>query len=131
MPKLLATKMRDLLAPEINRYRITIAPHVLAVMVKGEGALDPRYNGMFLIPPLKVMASAGGGWDHVSVSTDTRCPTWTEMSYVHRRFFNPHEVAMQLHLPENDHINNHPFTLHLWRPWSKLRRIPLPPKSMV
>jgi hypothetical protein len=127
--------MRDLLTPEINRHRIELPAHVLAVMVQGQGVLDPKYSGMFLVPyrdhHLKVMAASSGGWDHVSVSTDTRCPTWHEMSFVHRLFFNRSEHAMQLHVPPIDHINNHPFTLHLWRPWSKLRRIPLPPKTMV
>ena len=99
----------------------------------GTGPLDLRWNGAFLVPPipLRIIAASGGGWDHVSVSTDTRCPTWHEMSFVHRLFFYDDEVAMQLHVPATDHINNHPFTLHLWRPWSKLRRIPLPPKTMV
>ena len=80
---------------------------------------------------LCVIASMGGGWDHISVSTKDRCPTWDEMEFIARLFFNPDEVAMQLHLPVADHINMHPFVLHWWRPQKKLRRIPLPPKKFV
>lgn len=92
-------------------------------------------GGEYIVPldgvTLNVIASTGGGWDHVSVSTVTRCPTWEEMEHIARLFFMPDEVAMQLHLPEKDHINTHPFTLHWWRSQRKLRRIPLPPKRFV
>lgn len=78
-----------------------------------------RY-GAFAIPNgglrLRVIVSAGGGWDHVSVSLPTRCPTWEEMSYVKKLFFHPDETVMQLHVPEQQHINCHPHCLHLWRP---------------
>jgi hypothetical protein len=102
--------------------------------------LDMNRNGAFMvrlqketgvIDNFKIIAASGGGWDHVSVSLDTRCPTWPEMSIIHRIFFKPDEVAMQLHVPESAHINNHPYCLHLWRPWSKLRKIPMPPRNFV
>lgn len=94
---------------------------------------DKSRNGCFLIEVdgvrLTVIAARGGGWDHVSVSAKDRCPTWTELEAVARMFFKEHEAAMQLHVPEKDHINHHPFVLHWWR--SRLKPIPLPPKSYV
>jgi hypothetical protein len=92
-----------------------------------EGELDRfgkqggRHEGVFIITrsgklDLRIIADAGQGWDHVSVSTAMRCPTWEEMDMVKDMFFKVHEVAMQLHVPKKDHINIHPFTLHLWRP---------------
>lgn len=77
----------------------------------------------------RVIASSGLGWDHVSVSLPDRCPTWDEMEFIKRTFFKPDEVAMQLHLPPADHINRHPYCLHLWRPHAVA--IPLPPKISV
>lgn len=65
---------------------------------------------------LRVMASDGGGWDHVSVSLATRTPTWEEMCFIKDLFFEPHEVAMQLHPAKHEYVNNHQFCLHLWRP---------------
>lgn len=65
---------------------------------------------------LRVIADSGQGWDHVSVSLPDRCPTWDEMDYIKRLFFKDSESAMQLHVPNKDHINHHPFCLHLWRP---------------
>ena len=78
-----------------------------------------------------VVASAGDGWDHVSVSCPYRCPTWAEMDTIKRFFFKPDEVAMQLHVAETDHISVHPYTLHLWRPHGTKRAIPLRPKELV
>lgn len=78
---------------------------------------------------LVVIASAGDGWDHVSVSRANRCPNWPEMEFVKRHFFKDDETAMQLHVPPADHINLHPYTLHLWRPVNT--EIPRPPGWMV
>ena len=119
---------------QLDQYRFHDHP-------KGYGSHDdglgPDRSGAFLVPslldrqPLRCIATVGAGWDHVSVSRVDRCPTWEEMDQLHRLFFKPDEVAMQLHLPASDHINYYPFCLHLWRPRSRARRIPLPPKWMV
>lgn len=65
---------------------------------------------------LRVQASDGGGWDHVSVSLSTRTPTWEEMCYIKSLFFTDDEVVMQLHPAKENYVNNHQFCLHLWRP---------------
>lgn len=91
--------------------------------------------GVFELPSctdrqvLRVVASSGEGWDHVSVSRQTRCPNWQEMEQVKRLFFKDAETAMQLHLPPNEHVSLHPYCLHLWRPLD--REIPKPPVDMV
>ena len=79
---------------------------------------------------LRVISSTGEGWDHVSVSLRDRCPTWDELEHVKRLFFRDDEVAMQLHVPPSQHVNVHPYCLHLWRP-NDGREIPLPPSIMV
>lgn len=92
-----------------------------------------RNNGAFMVPhngqTLAVIVSDEEGWDHVSVSLPTRCPSWGEMSWVKRLLFEPHEVVMQLHPADSEHINCHQYCLHLWRPHDK--RIPMPPAYMV
>lgn len=91
--------------------------------------------GTFLIPspidkaPIRVIASSGEGWDHVSVSLEKRCPDWSEMEHIKHLFFRDSETAMQLHVPPADHINCHPHCLHLWRPLDE--DIPRPPAWMV
>jgi hypothetical protein len=114
---------------ELDQYRRTDDPHIVE-RYGGNGHDDA---GLFDVPVglfmLRVIATTGDGWDHVSISARGRCPTWDEMEHVKRLFFRPSEVAMQLHVRPEDHINNHPHTLHLWR--CLHRPIPLPPKRMV
>lgn len=80
--------------------------------------------------PMRVVASTGEGWDHVSVSRKNRCPNWPEMEYAKRLFFGEDETAMQLHVPPSEHLSLHPHCLHLWRP-NDGREIPRPPAIMV
>jgi len=77
---------------------------------------------------LRVIASWGEGWEHVSVSHRQRTPTWEEMEALARHFW-PDQCAMQLHVPAGDHINYHPFCLHWWHPIDV--EIPRPPGWMV
>jgi hypothetical protein len=127
--------MRDLTT--LDRFRFEMPDITVREMTGGYGVeeVDERRNGFFAFSRdgvvLRVVAASGAGWDHVSVSLVNRCPTWEEMEFIARLFFNDDEVAMQLHVPAADHINRHPFTLHWWRPISKLRKIPLPPKRLV
>jgi hypothetical protein len=90
-------------------------------------------NGAFLIPhkgeTLCVVVSDQGGWDHVSVSLERRCPSWAEMCFVKSLWFDPEEAVMQLHPPASDYVNYHRYCLHLWRPQDA--GIPLPPSWMV
>ena len=78
---------------------------------------------------LQIIASWGGGWDHVSVSLPDRCPTWLEMDNVKRIFFARDETAMQLHPPDEKRINTHNYCLHIWRPQKE--HIPMPPRILV
>lgn len=88
-------------------------------------------NFMLDIPArdLRILASNGGGWDHVSISTATRTPTWEEMEWVKRELFAYEDLVMQVHVPVAEHKNCHPFCLHMWRPQNET--IPKPPAYMV
>lgn len=68
-------------------------------------------------------------WDHVSVSTKSRTPNWAEMCFAKRVFWGDEETVMQLHPPQKDWVNCHPYCLHLWKPTHC--EIPLPPSIMV
>lgn len=95
--------------------------------------------GAFRVPgprgeDLMIIASPGDAdanipWEHVSVSTRHRCPTWEEMCFVKDLFWDEEEPVMQLHPPKSTWINNHRFCLHLWRPRNEA--IPLPPRIAV
>lgn len=96
--------------------------------------------GAFRIPSprdnrdLAVIASSGDkelgvAWEHVSVSLPNRCPTWPEMDFVKRLFWDDEESVIQLHPPRSRWINNHDYCLHMWRPLEF--EIPLPPDIAV
>lgn len=80
-----------------------------------------------------VIASTGGGWEHVSVTPCNQkrqlCPTWEEMCAIKALFFEPEEVAVEYHPAESEYVNNHPYCLHLWRPTGQ--EMPMPPKIFV
>lgn len=129
--------MKLLQGPDFDPHRVPI-PDVLKRL--NPGAKPDAYNGAFIFVhngvSLRVIAANGGGWDHVSVhaadtidGTQKRIPTWDEMEWVKRRFFKRSEVAMQLHVTPDAHVNVNPYVLHLWRP-HKLK-IPLPPAIYV
>lgn len=78
---------------------------------------------------LQVICSIGDGWDHVSVALRHRLPRYKEMVTIKRMFFCGDETAVEYHMPESEHINIHPFCLHLWRPQEE--PLPTPPHWMV
>lgn len=119
--------MKNLRSLDAYRNRVAEMSAYGTVGGDGEGVFEvlcPRTGGH-----LRVIASSGLGWDHVSVSLEHRTPNWYEMDFVKRLFFEPDEVAMQLHVAEKNHINRHPNCLHLWRPQNG--PIPLPPSEFV
>lgn len=93
--------------------------------------------GAFLIPhpnpistlTLAAIASSQGGWEHVSVSLPSRCPTWEEMAYVKGLFWEDTDCVIQYHPPRTDYVNNHRYCLHMWRPTGV--DLPRPPTWMV
>lgn len=123
--------MRDLNEPIAGVHRDR-SPEIVAYY----GDAGDAGNGAFMMAscvdgaPMRIIASNGGGWDHISVSRRNRCPNWQEMEQVKRAFFKTTETAMQLHVPPSDHRNVHPYCLHLWRP-NDGREIPRPPGLMV
>lgn len=122
-------------------FAITL-PHIDAGRKAGLPG-DP--NGCFVLrcpasdEQLRIIASDGYGWkeeghpgepwEHVSVSTPYRCPTWAEMCWVKDQFWDAEEWVIQYHPARSVYINNHEFTLHLWRPTQG--DFPKPPKECV
>lgn len=96
--------------------------------VWGTTAAD-KNNGAFLIPyrgvDLRIQASDGLGWGHVSVSLADRCPTWAEMDYVKSLFWEPSKWVVQYHAPTDSKINICKTCLHLWKPINKTLPRPL------
>lgn len=99
-------------------------------------------NGCFTIPPKKnskrwliIIASDGGGWEHVSVhvemesSNKTFTPYWDEMCEIKDMFWDDEDVVIQYHPAKVNYINIQENTLHLFRPINQT--IPTPPIYMI
>jgi len=96
-------------------------------------------NGAFELPPIRggrklfCIASDGMGWEHVSIHVldgkRMHTPTWSEMCHVKDLFWDAEDMVIQYHPRKSQYVNNHPNTLHLWRPTQDL--IPNPPSILV
>lgn len=91
-------------------------------------------NGAFYIRGpkgayLRIIASDGDGWDHVSVSLSNRVPNWDEMCFVKNLFWSEDETVVQYHPAKAEYVNNHPYCLHLWK--SREETMPTPPSIMI
>jgi len=111
-------------------------------LVTGRMASNVNFgnNGAFVIPSpvserrsMVIIASDGMGWEHVSVhgerGKEEYTPYWDEMCFVKDLFWDEEDVVMQLHPRKSQYVNNHPNTLHLWRPIDK--EIPTPLSILV
>lgn len=108
-------------------------PERFRVQVPGYPPGDES-NGCFVVKVkhgqvLRIIASNGFGWEHVSVSRSDRTPTWEEMCQVKAMFWEPDDCVIQYHPPASEYVNNHANCLHLWRPIGK--DVPMPPSIMV
>lgn len=81
----------------------------------GDSKGQKDFGFFVLLDGLRVIASTGAGWDHVSVSLPDRTPTWEEMQRVRKIFFEDRETVVQIHPPSDMHVNFMPHCLHLWR----------------
>lgn len=78
-----------------------------------------------------VIWSNGAGWEHVSVSPESRriTPSWDDMCKIKDIFFNDDEAVIQIHPPKVEYVNNMPNCLHLWR--CTYKDMVLPPSVLV
>ena len=83
------------------------------------------YNGV----RLAFIFSFGMGWEHLSVSKHRQLPTWDELCYMKRIFWDDDECCVQYFPAASEYVNNHPNCLHIWKPIGI--EIPTPPKILV
>ncbi|MBR2140315.1 MAG: hypothetical protein IJ963_05600 [Phascolarctobacterium sp.] len=100
----------------LNRYRL--ATNEIRIC----GTTGDSGNGIFLVrvkgKRYYVVASDGGGWDHVSVSPTNgkEVPSWEVMCKIKEMFFEDEEEVVQFHPRKSEYINLCKTCLHLWRP---------------
>jgi len=109
-----------------NQFRIRDGAFASTEADGNNGAFMPTLRHKQLV---RVIASDGAGWEHVSVSRSDRTPTWDEMCQVKDLFWDETDTVIQYHPAKTDYVNNHQFCLHMWRPTEVL--IPVPPSILV
>ena len=88
-----------------------------------------RHQDRLLERSHEIVASWGGGWEHVSVSLARRCPTWEEMCMIKDIFWGEEECVVEYHPPRSQYVNRHPYCLHLWKKIGE--EFETPPKEYV
>ena len=119
--------MRIICPPELDAARERI----------GKFGTNPgEMRGRFFIGGLCILSSGpaegnphAAGWEHVSVSTPERTPTWEEMTLVKDLFWSEEECVVQFHPPRSVYVNKHPYCLHLWR--NVAQEYALPPRGLL
>lgn len=53
-------------------------------------------------------------WLHVSVARANRMPTYDDLAFVKRTWIGADRKAVMVFAPASEHVNIHPFALHLW-----------------
>lgn len=116
-------------------------PHKYRIRDGRFGSTDAMGNyGAFYVPnpftktkiknnTFCVIASEGLGWEHVSVSLLSRCPTWQEMCHVKGIFWDDEDCVVQFHPAKSQYVNNHEYCLHLWR--CKTQEFPTPESMLI
>jgi len=110
---------------------------------KVQGSTDEIWGGYWIKHPtikdyyFYAHVGDGAGWDHVSISMFIkkgkyyqkpvkRCPTWDEMCFIKKTFWNENETVVQYHPAASDYVNVHNYVLHLWKPQDEKLPVPLP-----
>ena len=85
----------------------------LLIERKEDGARYKHCDGLQVIASV-AQESDGKAWLHVSLSRRNRLPNYGDLCAVKREFIGPDKLALQLFVPEAEHVNLHPNCLHLW-----------------
>jgi len=54
-------------------------------------------------------------WLHVSISRRDRIPSYEELVFAKETLIGKSKKAIQVFPADEEHVNQHPFCLHLWR----------------
>jgi hypothetical protein len=100
--------------PRIEQGRVKSGPFGTSKEDGFNGLFQFRINNL----PIKVIASDGMGWQHVSVSIhgSEMTPSWGVMCKVKDLFWGDDDWVVQFHPAKSEYVNNHNGCLHLWKP---------------
>lgn len=56
----------------------------------------------------------GVEWTHASMTGPERVPTYEELCQLHRAVWGESGYSYQIQVPADQHVNIHPYALHMW-----------------
>ena len=71
-------------------------------------------EGIFRMGRCNVIVTKDDGRWHLSISTHDASPSYKELKEAKEKFLPLHLTYGQLFVPEDQHVNLHKFTHHLW-----------------
>ncbi len=77
------------------------------------GCLFRRRDGLTVLVSAEVHED-DRRWAHASLSKKGQLPTWQDLKVVKNLFFGPDKLVMQVLPPQDEYVNLHETTLHLW-----------------
>lgn len=102
-------------AEDIESAYIRVLP--AGWQIAQEGADGTSYinksQGIFAILSVSVEQD-GKTWLHLSVSRSSRLPSYDDLLWCKSIFIGDKRKAVQVFPPKSEHINIHPYVLHLW-----------------
>lgn len=77
------------------------------------GAYQNKSLGLWVVSTV-LKYDDGKTWQHVSVSRMRRIPSYEDVALAKRIFIGAEKKAIQVFPPQAQHVNIHPYVLHLW-----------------
>lgn len=99
-----------------NLEEIRKTPNLFIEAETEDDGMGGRYYDRITEKFLNFIFSYQMGWEHLSVSTPSKCPTWEQMCRMKDIFWSEEETCIQYHPAKSQYVDNHPYCLHIWKP---------------
>lgn len=76
--------------------------------------LDDDASQRLMVIVTGTLEDDGKRWLHVSASRPARVPSYRDLCMVKSIFIGDSRKAVQVFAPASEHVNIHPYCLHLW-----------------
>lgn len=98
---------------EVRRPLLILAEGFRVDLDTDDGYRVVRGDGLYVIVS-EAKEMDGRWWRHVSFSFPDRLPTWADARLVKDTFIGEGRKAIQVFPPASEHVNIHPYCLHLF-----------------
>ncbi len=99
-----------------NEERFETSNFFKAIQNKAHAQIfrEAKKSGGLLVIVTEKIEADGYRWRHVSLSRKGRIPRHEDLKRVKGLFIGDEKKALQIFAPLAEHVNFHPFVLHLW-----------------